>query len=257
VLSALCEHTPSALQVSIVQLMPSLQSVSAQQPLQPLAQHFWFAAQVVKLHLPPTHEPVWHALPTQSVLCRHCAVTWQPLIGSHTELLPHCEESAVCPQVPCVHESLVQLTESSQSAALQQEPQVAEVLSGAAQQSSLSAHRAGCWHLPAVHTSLVQGSLSLQLASSQHSAQPVPGQHTPLFGHTVGAWSHNDIAHMSSVHGSLSSQPVASAQASFLRQSLATEQYSPALQLSLFGECVQAPAKQTSSVHWTASSQSA
>jgi len=47
VLSALCEHTPSALQVSIVQLMPSLQSVSAQQPLQPLAQHFWLAAQVV------------------------------------------------------------------------------------------------------------------------------------------------------------------------------------------------------------------
>jgi len=78
----------------MVQLMPSLQSESAQQPLQPVAQHFMLSAQLVKAHLPPVHEPVWQALPTQSVLCTHCAVTWQPLTGSHTELFPHCVESA-------------------------------------------------------------------------------------------------------------------------------------------------------------------
>jgi hypothetical protein len=54
----------------------------------------------------------------------------------------------------------------------------------------------------------------------------------------------------------MSSQPVASAQASFVRQSLTAEQYSSALQLPLFTACVQAPAKHTSSVHFTASSQS-
>jgi hypothetical protein len=59
----------------MVQLMPSLQSVSAQQPLQPVAQHFMLSAQAVKLHLPLEHEPVWQALPTQSVSCEHCAVT--------------------------------------------------------------------------------------------------------------------------------------------------------------------------------------
>jgi hypothetical protein len=77
-----------------------------------------------------------------------------------------------------------------------------------------------------------------------------------LFGQTVGEWSHKPVVHASSVQTSMSSQPVASAQASFVRQSLTAEQYSSALQLALFTACVQAPAKQTSSVHFTASSQS-
>ena len=129
----------------------------------------------------------------------------------------------------------MQLTESSQSSFVQQDSYFAELLSAAAQQSKPSAHNAECWHLPAEHVSLVHGSLSLQLASSQHCAQPVPGQHTPSFGQVVATWSHRDVVQESSVQGSLSSQPVASAQASFLRQPLLAEQYSSSLQAVVLG----------------------
>ena len=57
-LSALCEQTPP-LQVSTVQATLSLlQSASPQHALQPSAQHFMLPAQGLKLHLPPTQEPV-------------------------------------------------------------------------------------------------------------------------------------------------------------------------------------------------------
>ena len=55
VLSAVFEQVP-LLHVSLVQAMPSLQSVSAQQPLQPESQHLVPAAQPANEHLPATQD---------------------------------------------------------------------------------------------------------------------------------------------------------------------------------------------------------
>jgi len=239
--------------------MPSLQSVSPQQALQPFAQHFMPSAQPVRAHLPDVQAAVWQTLGLQSAGLEHWAVTWQPFTGSHVEFEPHEVESAAWPQLPWVQESLVQFTPSSQSPAEQHEPQVAEVLSAEAQQVLPLAHSGALLHLPAVQVSFVHGSLSLHWESSQHSAQPVPGQQTPLAPQSVATWSHSEVVvlQVSVVQGSASSHAVASAQASFGRQPLVAEQYSPALHLALLEECEQPPAKQTSSVQPKPSWQSA
>jgi hypothetical protein len=161
-----------------------------------------------------------------------------------------------------VHESLVHFTPSSQSAAEQQVvPQVAVRPPALAQHFCPSAQNGACWHWLFEHASFVHGSLSLHCESSQHSAQPTPAQHRAFLGsaHALAVWSQSkDTAvHVSSVQASPSSQSVSSAQVSLRRQSALAEQYSSELQLALFGECVQPPAKQSSSVHFTPSSQSA
>jgi hypothetical protein len=146
VLSALCTHVP-LLHVSAVQAMLSLQSASAQQALQVLsAQHLVPLVQLLEyVHLPDTHAGVWHApAATQSELFAQLFVTWQPFTGSQACPALHCVESALWPQIPCAHESLVQATESSQSPAEQHAPQVAEVLSTAAQHCWPSAHKLEC-----------------------------------------------------------------------------------------------------------------
>jgi len=76
---------------------------------------------------------------------------------------------------------------SEQSLAAQHEPHVAVVLSADAQQLSPLAHSGALSHLPAEHVSFVHGSWSLHCESSQHSAQPLPGQHTPLAPQSVAA----------------------------------------------------------------------
>jgi len=127
----------------------------------------------------------------------------------------HAEASAVCPHVPWVHESLVHFTPSSQPVAEQHAPQVADLLSAAGQQVwVLPWHSDECSHLLALHESVVHGSSSLHCESSQHSEQPTPGQHSVEPAHLVAAWSHNEAPQASSVHGSLSSQPALSMQAS-------------------------------------------
>jgi len=64
------------------------------------------------------------------------------------------------------------------------------------------------------------------------------------------------VVQVSSVQASPSSHSTSLAHASLRRQSAVAEQYSAAPQLPLFGEYVQPPAKQSSSVHFTPSSQS-
>jgi hypothetical protein len=138
-------------------------------------------------------------------------------------------------QVPWVQESLVQPTPSSQSAAEQHLPQVAEAASLDAQHACPSAHSGLCAHLLAEHESVVHGSLSSQFESEQHSAQPTPGQHSELPPHSVGVWSHSEARHESSVQASLSSQPSLSTHDSLRRQSAVAEQYSVAAHNELFG----------------------
>jgi hypothetical protein len=80
-------------------------------------------------------------------------------------------------QVPLVHESLVQSIWSLQSFALQHAPH-APVAGQQLVPAMLPAQCGAFWHLPATHLSSVQRSLSLHCESSQHSAQPTPGQHS-------------------------------------------------------------------------------
>jgi len=165
-------------------------------------------------------------------------------------------------QVPCVHESFVHFTPSSQSAAEQQVvPQVADKPAARGQHFWPSAQNGACWHWLPEQESFVHGSLSLHCESSQHSAQPTPAQHRAFLGsaQAEAVWSQSEVSarHVSSVHESPSSQSAAAAQFSLRRQSALAEQYSSALQLALFGACVQPPAKHSSSVHFTPSSQSA
>jgi hypothetical protein len=74
---------------------------------------------------------------------------------------------------------------SAQSLAAQHEPQVAVVLSAEAQQLAPLPHSGAFTHLPAEQVSFVHGSVSLHWESSQHSAQPLPGQHTPFVPQSV------------------------------------------------------------------------
>jgi len=146
------------LQLSLVQAMPSLQSVSLQQALQPSAQHLVPGPHSFGEHLPSTHAAVWQVPTWQSEACIHWAVARQPFAGSHENPGEHAEASAACPQVPCVQESLVHFTPSSQSAAEQQVPQLAAALSAVGQQLRPAPHKPECWHLLAEHESLVHGS---------------------------------------------------------------------------------------------------
>lgn len=144
---------------------------------------------------------------------------------------------------------------SSQLAAVQHVPQVADVPSALGQHD---APAVGPWqsgsfaHWPARHLSVVQGSLSLHCESSQHSAQPTFGQQMgPSAPQAVGGCSHKLLTHESVVHGSLSSQSVLavlSVQACLCRQPVVTEQYSSLPQFLSLGAWVHTPAKQSSSV---------
>ena len=62
----------------------------------------------------------------QSPSFKHCAVCTQPFAVSHAKPVLHELESAVFAHVPEAQESLVQSTLSSQAAALQQLPHVAD-----------------------------------------------------------------------------------------------------------------------------------
>jgi hypothetical protein len=131
---------------------------------------------------------------------------------------------------------LVQVTWSSQSAAEQQVPHVADALSARAQQFCPSLQNGECSHRLAEQASVVHGSPSSHWESSQHSAQPTPGQHSFAPAHLVAACSHSDAAQTSVVQGSPSLQSALTTQASLWRQSAVAEQYSIAAQLVLFGE---------------------
>jgi hypothetical protein len=126
VLSGVCVHLPSALQLSTVHAIKSSHAASPQQLRQPTpGQHVPPPTQVSNVQLPLTHEPVLHgSLLVQSPLLVHCAVCTQPLPVSHTKPVLHTLESSVCVQVPDAHASFVQSMPSSQSAAEQQLPQV-------------------------------------------------------------------------------------------------------------------------------------
>jgi hypothetical protein len=134
-------------------------------------------------------------------------------------------------------------------------PQVADAPSALGQHFCPSAQNGAWAHLLPEQESLVQGLLSLHCESSQHSAQPTPAQHKDFLGlaHSVAVWSQSEVvaAQVSSVQASPSSQLASLAHVSLCRQSALAEQYSSALQLPLLGECVQPPAKHSSSVHFT------
>ena len=142
--------------------------------------------------------------------------------------------------VPCVQESLVHFTPSSQSLAVQHVPQVADAPSALAQHCCPSAQNGVCSQALPVHESLVHGSLSSHCEVSQHSAQPTPAQHNVFLGssHLRAVWSQSSVSvtQLSSVQASPSSQPSSSAHTSLRRQSAEEEQYSSSAQLPLFGE---------------------
>ena len=250
-------------QLSVVQAIKSLQSASAQHALQPVPeQHLPPLAHVLNVQLPFTHFPVPALHGSSLVHCEsftHCAVCKHPFVTSHVNPVLHVVKSSVCEQVPVVHESFVQSTLSSQSDAEQHVPQEADVLSAFGQQVGAAlpaAHSAECSHLPALHLSTVHGLPSLHCESSQHSAQPTPAQHSMPEPQSFGAYSHSMFVQAGTTHGSLLLQSPSTAHASFFLHPFATVQYSSAAQLLLSGACVHAPAKQSSSVQLTPSSQS-
>lgn len=105
----------------------------------------------------------------------------------------------------------------------------------------------------------MHGFASLHCESSQHSAQPTPAQHSEPVPQSVAVCSHRLLVQASVVHGSLSSQSVlavAAAQTSLFRQPEPTAQYWAVPHVASLGAWVHAPAKQSSSVHFTPSSQS-
>jgi hypothetical protein len=255
-----CVQVPSLPHVSVVHAIKSSQPASPQHVRQPTpGQQVPPLTQFSYLQLPLTHEPLAHGSPLlQSASFTHWAVCTQPLAVSHANPDLHVVPSSVWLQLPEAHVSFVQSTMSSQPAAEQQLPHVADVLSAFGQHvgpAADPAQSASLWHWPAWHVSVVHGSESLHCESSQHLAQPEPGQHSMPVPQSVVVCSQSAFVQASSVHGFESSQPVLSVQDSFLRQPLAMVQYSSAAQLSLFGECVQAPAKQSSSVQPTLSLQ--
>jgi hypothetical protein len=130
-------HVPFE-QISVVQAIRSSQSLSPQQALQPTpAQHLLAPEQLLYEHLPARQLPLWQGSALkQSPSFRHCAVRTQPFAGKQEKPVAQAPELAVWAQLPWVHESLLQSTPSSQSAAEQHAPQVAVFLSALAQHSA-------------------------------------------------------------------------------------------------------------------------
>lgn len=152
---------------------------------------------------------------------------------------------------------------SSQSTALQHEPQVALRPSALGQHCWSLPHSGTTLHLPSSHEPTVHGSLSVSHCESlQHAAQPMPSQHSVAPSCLQKSCWQKLSTQESAVQGAPSSHTLGASPANPVQALRATqfslvEQYSEAAQEASLGTNMHCPAKQVLVVQLTPSSQSA